>query len=1404
MEAKRSECDAGKREGGKKHKYGKEEMNGGVHAEGHLSGDVQYDLEIETRLEDEDSANHIGSGASGAGGTARRKHNHINVGNLKDEVVQNDFNNDDLDDKALGLVNDKSIRRRENEFQRRKYDYMISPGRADPFGDKSPSPGERTYADVMMDVNKESNKMKLSSGGGKAGASGGTSSQAGGNRRMRWGVTESSDAVGREPGESVTSSKSNEGIKKEQGKSKWDILSGEESKSTSFGNMATPAPSKWVDTPFILNDGGEVKKKKISRWDKVGEGTAAGAADSLAQSDMMKTPKVVPLGGLAAGGVLSGGVAAGGATPGGMLKTPYLVPGSGNFVNTPYVLNQLGNASAMFTPMTPGVASQAIDSIIKMKIKNEMEIRNRPLTDEDLDELLPSEGYEIVKPPEEYEAIRRNKLKAFFKTVASTAGTPLLMGSSGVIGGVPASLQGEKTGEHSTGVMQTPYLNNNMMSSTLVGGTLPSGTPFYEIPTATTSQMKDTEGGGGDTQTTLLQSRQFEINNPQLLSELKYVQLKNEDFIYFSKLFQTVDESDLSQEELKERKLMILLLKIKNGTPSVRRAALRAITDKVKELGPEILFNLILPLMMHNTLEDQERHLLVKVIDRILFKLDDLVRPYVHKILVVIEPLLIDEDYYARVEGREIISNLAKAAGLATMIGIMRPDIDHPDEYVRNTTARAFAVVASALGIPSLILFLKAVCQSKKNWEARHTGIKIVQQIAILMGCAVLPHLRQLVSIVAHGLHDEQQKVKTITALAIAALAEAAAPYGIEAFDSVLRPLWKGITEHRGKVLAAFLKAIGLIIPLMDPYHASYYTREVMVILINEFNSPDEEMKKVVLKCVKQCIQTEGIEKDYINQEVVNPFFDKFWVLRTSHDKRNLHLIVETTVEISNKIGGAAVIGRIVDDLKDPSEQFRKMVMQTIQSIVNNQGVDDIDQTLEEQLIDGILYAFQEQASEDYYVLLNSFDAIVNKLQIRMKPYLPQIAGIIRWRLNTPLPKIRQQSAELIGRIASLMHLCEEHQMLGHLALYLYEYLGEEYPEVLGNIIGALKSIVVVLGVHNMTPPIKDLLPRITPILKNRHEKVQENVIDLIGIIADKGGDLVSPKEWDRICFDLIELLKSNKKLIRRATIQTFGYIARTIGPFEVLTVLLNNLRVQERQLRVCTTVAIAIVADTCLPYSVLAALMNEYRTQDLNVQNGVLKALSFMFEYIGEIAKDYVYAVVPLLEHALMDRDLVHRQIATWACKHLALGCFGLNREDALIHLLNYVWPNIFETSPHLIQAVIDSIDGFRVALGPAIIFQYLVQGIFHPSRKVREIYWKIYNNVYIGHQDSLVPVYPPFERLADSNFARDELRYTLKLPRYWLFLFLTSGDRHFLGGSYPSILSGGIFTCGVAVTKR
>ncbi len=58
-----------------------------------------------------------------------------------------------------------------------------------------------------------------------------------------------------------------------------------------------------------------------------------------------------------------------------------------------------------------------------------------------------------------------------------------------------------------------------------------------------------------------------------------------------------------------------------------------------------------------------------------------------------------------------------------------------------------------------------------------------------------------------------------------------------------------------------------------------------------------------------------------------------------------------------------------------------------------------------------------------------------------------------------------------------------------------------------------------------------------------------------------------------------------------------------------------------------------------------------------------------------------------------------------------MSLGVFGLGCEDALLHLLNYVWPNIFETSPHVINAVMEAIEGLRVALGPTTVLQYVLQ---------------------------------------------------------------------------------------------
>lgn len=77
---------------------------------------------------------------------------------------------------------------------------------------------------------------------------------------------------------------------------------------------------------------------------------------------------------------------------------------------------------------------------------------------------------------------------------------------------------------------------------------------------------------------------------------------------------------------------------------------------------------------------------------------------------------------------------------------------------------------------------------------------------------------------------------------------------------------------------------------------------------------------------------------------------------------------------------------------------------------------------------------------------------------------------------------------------------------------------------------------------------------------------------------------------------DLLDLFNAKKKETRRAAVNTFGFIARAIGPSDVLVTLINNLKVQDRQMRICTAIAIAVIAETCGPFTVLPALMNEYR----------------------------------------------------------------------------------------------------------------------------------------------------------------------------------------------------------------
>lgn len=92
--------------------------------------------------------------------------------------------------------------------------------------------------------------------------------------------------------------------------------------------------------------------------------------------------------------------------------------------------------------------------------------------------------------------------------------------------------------------------------------------------------------------------------------------------------------------------------------------------------------------------------------------------------------------------------------------------------------------------------------------------------------------------------------------------------------------------------------------------------------------------------------------------------------------------------------------------------------------------------------------------------------------------------------------------------------------------------------------------------------------------------------------------------------------------------------------------------------------------------------------------------------------------------------------------------------------------------------NAFIEATEGLRVGLGAgidfssnffdslffdtyflAILLNYLLQGLFHAARKVRTVYWKVYNNLYIGSQDALVAAYPTIPDEGKNTYYQAEL---------------------------------------------
>ncbi|KAM9886204.1 hypothetical protein OXX79_014350, partial [Metschnikowia pulcherrima] len=98
--------------------------------------------------------------------------------------------------------------------------------------------------------------------------------------------------------------------------------------------------------------------------------------------------------------------------------------------------------------------------------------------------------------------------------------------------------------------------------------------------------------------------------------------MRKEDVKHFSALLNVNPSGLTNNEDRMNYNAQVLVFKIKNGSPSVRKKAMRSVTSGALEYGPSSLFGIILPLMLEPNLDDADRHILTKLTGRLLASLE--------------------------------------------------------------------------------------------------------------------------------------------------------------------------------------------------------------------------------------------------------------------------------------------------------------------------------------------------------------------------------------------------------------------------------------------------------------------------------------------------------------------------------------------------------------------------------------------------------------------------------------------------------------------------------------------------------------------------------------------------------------------------------------------------------------
>ena len=352
---------------------------------------------------------------------------------------------------------------------------------------------------------------------------------------------------------------------------------------------------------------------------------------------------------------------------------------------------------------------------------------------------------------------------------------------------------------------------------------------------------------------------------------------------------------------------------------------------------------------------------------------------------------------------------------------------------------------------------------------------------------------------------------------------------------------------------------------------------------------------------------------------------------------------------------------------------------------------------------------------------------LIIKLNTKSKPFLSQIAGLLKWSFNNNNPCVRKNGACFFSKSIPSFYFFGEKTLIGHLGVILINKLDEPYPRTLKYFLLCLEQIIKVFPGKFCIPPIEIIFSNVIHLCKNRISCVTSNLIFLFSTIIDKKWHYIPRKDLILACFNLIKIQKNLNLNDRKKSINVICKISKILGPEEIINFLIGSLDKIHQLYRIPIIITLTTIAFDHNLHLVLPGFFQKNLKLNISCASYVFKSLIYILEYLDhENLSNYSNSIGIIIQKEMVcEKNLVNPFLFLLMGKFTQKFKFH-GFETRLIWLFKYVCVIMLISTKSMLKYIFYALEKLTTALNPLVWCGYLFQGLIHQKKKIRILYWK------------------------------------------------------------------------------